>query len=831
MLDSTRPSPRATFAVLFLTIFTVLVPAASASWWTEEAPALARVQAMDELATMHRTFRVDHEAFRAATEGIPRSYTGQEGRVLEIPTPDGTPARFRIVEDSILSPELAAHRPDARFYRGVGVDDPAAHVRLGITDEGMHARVRSINGSWTLDWSVDRDPETTMGWWDRESAPRTFACGTTEEFGVTEIQEELFDGALDRRLGNVLRTYRFAMNATGEFTEEAGGNVSFVESVMMTLTNQLTALYEKEFSVRFELVGMNVYTNAATDDFTDGTNLNSTLLFQSTDALNSVIGVGNYDVGHIISTVPGGAQGGLAFVGQQCSSGLKGSGGTLMGASTAGSVYPIMIHEVGHQLGASHSFNSTLAGCNGNRSSSQAYEIGSGVTIMSYAGLCASDNVQGDDIDFFNVGSYFAIRSEIITSSSCGTTVFTGNSEPVAAALPTLTIPRETAFVLTAEATDGDGDQLTYSWEQFELGTPGPPVDPASGPTFRNFAPTTDPERYFPTYAFYRGGANAPWEFLPTVDRTIPFRYLVRDNNPAGGGTTVGSQTVVFSGDPFVVNGPAGGESYEGGTEIEVTWDVGGSVSDDVKIYASLDDARTWIEVVASTANDGSAMVPLPCEATTEGRIRIDGIDNPFYDLNPLPFTITQETTPPVVTAPATFTVQTANPDGLLPDDPALQPWLDAISVVDACDGELTPNILLPASFAIGSTVVPITSIDSSGNLGFATSTVIVELDDATDTPSNGRLETGIVKIAPNPFNPRTTIEFALERAQNVMLTVFDTRGRRVALLADGEYGTGTHDITWTGVDTDGRQVPSGVYFMRLETEDGAFNERAVLLK
>jgi len=208
---------------------------------------------------------------------------------------------------------------------------------------------------------------------------------------------------------------------------------------------------------------MNVYTDPATDPFPNGGVLNSTLLIQNDQALDSEIGTNSYDLGHIISVNPGNPAGGLAFVGVQCNSSFKGAGGTLLGSASTGAVYPIMIHEVGHQVGSSHSFNSELDGCNGNRSASWAYEIGSGVTIMSYAGLCGAENVINDDIDVFNSGSQQQITNRIISTSSCGTTEPTGNSLPVIDLLPTLTIPRETAFELTANVTDADSDDLTYS--------------------------------------------------------------------------------------------------------------------------------------------------------------------------------------------------------------------------------------------------------------------------------------------------------------------------------------------------------------------------------
>jgi hypothetical protein len=68
----------------------------------------------------------------------------------------------------------------------------------------------------------------------------------------------------------------------------------------------------------------------------------------------------------------------------------------------------------------------------------------------------------------------------------------------------------------------------------------------------------------------------------------------------------------------------------------------------------------------------------------------------------------------------------------------------------------------------------------------------------------------------PNPFNPRTTIRFALPAEQHVRLDVHSVDGRLVRRLLDGRMTVGAHDITWDGRDEDGREVASGVYFHRL---------------
>jgi hypothetical protein len=80
--------------------------------------------------------------------------------------------------------------------------------------------------------------------------------------------------------------------------------------------------------------------------------------------------------------------------------------------------------------------------------------------------------------------------------------------------------------------------------------------------------------------------------------------------------------------------------------------------------------------------------------------------------------------------------------------------------------------------------------------------------------PRAGRLLTAY----PNPFNPVVTIPFELSGAGHVSLSVYDIRGRRVSILADGQYKAGQHRVIWQGKDNSGRNLPSGVYIIHFRT-------------
>ena len=84
----------------------------------------------------------------------------------------------------------------------------------------------------------------------------------------------------------------------------------------------------------------------------------------------------------------------------------------------------------------------------------------------------------------------------------------------------------------------------------------------------------------------------------------------------------------------------------------------------------------------------------------------------------------------------------------------------------------------------------------------------------------------------PNPFNPGTTIPFSLDSPASVRVSVLDVTGRLITTLAsEQQYPAGQHQLHWYGLDAAGRAMPSGVYFYRLETPEGATARPMLLVK
>ncbi len=107
----------------------------------------------------------------------------------------------------------------------------------------------------------------------------------------------------------------------------------------------------------------------------------------------------------------------------------------------------------------------------------------------------------------------------------------------------------------------------------------------------------------------------------------------------------------------------------------------------------------------------------------------------------------------------------------------------------------------------------------------------VVTLDPATSVPEAlpGRFVFG--PVTPNPFNPTASIRYVVPRPADVTITVYDAAGRRLATLADGHHGAGEYAAAWNGTDRNGEDVPSGIYFARIEAGDFRTTEKMILLR
>lgn len=83
----------------------------------------------------------------------------------------------------------------------------------------------------------------------------------------------------------------------------------------------------------------------------------------------------------------------------------------------------------------------------------------------------------------------------------------------------------------------------------------------------------------------------------------------------------------------------------------------------------------------------------------------------------------------------------------------------------------------------------------------------------------------------PNPFNIETTIYFNLPQKEKVSLEIFNIKGQKVNKLIDQEQNNGLHKVTWSGRDSFGRKVSSGIYFYRIISGKNKVIKKMILMQ
>lgn len=611
------------------------------------------------------TYRLDFSSLKNYLNDAPQEFTSAaktSALTLSIPFPDGSFKNFSIVESPVMEKGLAIRYPELKTYSGNGIEDQSLYIRLSITPLGFHSMVIAPDNNIFIDpYSKNNLTECVVYFKSDfvKNAPAmscNFDLVKENEQRRNDIEQARLSNpsTANRSIGTELRTYRLALAANGEYTAFHGGTVAGALAAMVVSMNRVNGVYESELDIHMNMIANTdtlIFTDATTDPYDN--NDPGQMLGANKTTCNARIGSPNYDIGHVFST--GG--GGVAFLACVCGSDkAQGVTGT---SSPVGDAFDIdyVAHEMGHQFGGNHTFNSTTGSCNGNRVASAAYEPGSGITIMAYAGICGiGDNLSNHSIANFHTKSFDEIvnYSQMSGGNSCAVITPTGNNPPVINQGLTYTVPYSTPFWLDGGATDPDGDTLTYSWEQFDLGPAGSwNVPTGNAPLFRSYVPALSAKRYFPKLANVLANTDTKGEKKPSYARTLHFRLTARDNKPMGAGVTYTDTTyavnVIQTSAPFAITYPnVTGISWAVGSTQTITWNVGGTDvvpinTPNVNIYLSVDSGKTFpITIASNVPNNGAYTWTVTNNQVINGaRVWVEGAGNIFFDINDKNFSIT----------------------------------------------------------------------------------------------------------------------------------------------------------------------------------------------
>ncbi len=636
-------------------------------------PARAEPSEVAVLATHYRTLALDFEKMKQHLQEAPLEFTpeAQAPIRLALPLPDGSLEVFEVVESPVMAPGLAARFPSIRSYQGRSIRRKSVSARFDYSPKGFNAAIHTPEGKVYIEPYAGEQTRYYLSFYTKnlqlDGLPG-LRCGNEallQEEPSTEEEQLMQDNvAVSFRSGAParLRTYRLAMACTGEYGLAKGGTVEAVLATMNTAVNRTNQIFQLETATRMQLIEDNeqlIFLDGDTDPFENPREAGG-LLGQNATLINSTIGLINYDIGHVFTLGCDDGIGGIASLSSVCSLN-KAAGVTCHFSNNVEFIaVEIMAHEIGHQFSCGHSWNN----CPPNQESmspSNAFEPGSGSTIMSYSGSCGNaNNVQGGSDEYYNIGSLedwftFSRQGE---GATCGTSTDIGNLQPELE-LPYengFFIPTSTPFELTALASDENGDELTYCWEQYNLGPASDLGSPSlDAPIFRSYPPTGNPTRVFPRLGKIVNNAFDNTEVLPTYGRNLNFRCTVRDNNPEAGGVVW--KEVAFKVDensgPFRIIAPdAGASAWEVGSYREILWDVANTDNNRVRCYEvnirlSVDGGFTYPYLLAEGINnDGRAFVTVPDAVSDQARIRVEAANNIFFDISNEDFAIVPTSAP-----------------------------------------------------------------------------------------------------------------------------------------------------------------------------------------
>jgi hypothetical protein len=407
------------------------VPTAAPAPVVDDVLALAqplagvRLDATRSAATLPRRYagsRVEVDSVARALTGAPTTDevdSGSDPVRVSLPAPDGTTVVFDVAEDSVMEPGLQARHPELRTYAGRGVTDPTDSIRFSVTPLGLSASVRSVvkARSWYVDPASHGRGVTTHLSFLRRDLP----ASARPAFEELEVDTPAGAGvrpraAVEQRVGEavVQRTYRMAFVTTPSYAADFGTANVLAEKVRVV--NRTNAIYMDDMAIKFVLVDGTERLNLDTVAKATGTNgpCGASACFAAAEIAScggdgidrnnfvagQIIGADNFDIGHLGS---GEGSGGVAYLGVVGGE-LKAGGCTALD-EPRGDFYAVdfFAHEVGHQMGGNHTFNGSNGSCMlTNRNYGTSVEPGSGSTVMAYAGICGSDDLQPHTDPYFS---------------------------------------------------------------------------------------------------------------------------------------------------------------------------------------------------------------------------------------------------------------------------------------------------------------------------------------------------------------------------------------------------------------------------------------------
>lgn len=651
--------------IIFLLCCLLGLSAQGQNYW-RQAQHTSRSAAAAEDIGKHQEYSLDRKAFSRALHN-PTGRPSEEGISIILPNGDGVLENFIVKKSQVMAPELAARYPEIETYVGYSVENPNKEVNFTWGSNGLSA-IFSLNNAYTFMQPSNHSGVKHIVYHRANAVDKMeFSCGTAAKpnhLGGQNARPSELTQRNTFETQKSLRTFRIAIAATSDYTAQFGSKPAKALEEIVSTIQRANQVYRTQMAIQLQLVSgvETIIRNRKDDPFRN--NLNMSWRGDPLQKfLDETIGNDNYDVGHVFhhTLKPNGNAGCIGCVCEKNEKGRAFSAGNLKNKEKDIFDIDFFCHELGHQMGANHVHNLQ------NESSGAQVEPGSGSTIMGYAGISGNDDVQARTDPYFNHISVWQIM-RYVSSQSCATQTPLANTPPEIGELKDYTIPRSTAYLLVGNATDADGDDLYYAWEQHNSPQPGRITVTADifgdnlqeGPIARVLPPTRSPERYIPRLSSILEGKlsdrnpnrKSTWETVCSVKRSLTWAFVVtdrtlgkrsdRETDHSSGNTSFATikVNVVNNAGPFEVTSQKEKSYWFIGKTHTITWAVADTDKEEVNaqkvniLFAA--DGETFTHTLAANIpNNGTYTFTVDASLTTnKGRFMVRPTDNIFLAVN-----------------------------------------------------------------------------------------------------------------------------------------------------------------------------------------------------
>lgn len=598
----------------------------------------------ETLSSKQTFYKLDSASLNKQLQNVTteRANLSRAKTIVHFPNAKGEVKAYRIASAPVLSSSMQAKYPAIKSYIGQSLDDPNEKIRFSTSPfTGLNATVLKKNGSVVTIQKNGTQYHVVDGT-SIEKQKQPLKCGTLHP----KLEKAQLTEPLQTRSQNnqgSLRTLRLALLLSSDFSQEILTQLNIKSTApkaekkraiigyLNSLLTTLNSIFERDVALTLQLIDGNeklIFLEETTYQATSDLNANQKIF-------DNLIGQDSYDIGHSLVLANNEGVKGWSYVGSVGTS-YKAGGFSTLGFNTGLSIFA---HEIGHQLGASHTFNNIPGEKNAEETS---VEVGKGKTIMSFGQIAPL---------FFHSVSITQMKNFIQKVPNIKTEA-TGNAKPVVEAGKDCIIPKQTPFYLEGKATDTNNNTLSYSWEQIdaEMALSPPSSFASKGPLFSWETPSPNPVRFFPNLTTILAGKNQnDSEALAAVKRELNFALIVRDNNSSAGETAQDyiKLTVDENAGPFQITSQNEKTNWYVKEEVLLKWDVAdtdkGAVNTPlVDISFSTDGGQTFpIKIASAVPNNGLYKLKVSANLqTTKGRFLIKGHQNAFLDINNADITV-----------------------------------------------------------------------------------------------------------------------------------------------------------------------------------------------